>query len=330
VQALDSTTATALAGVPLGAPAWFYPGGGWLAPGDLVRHWLAQPGVTLRTGAAVARIEATALDGRPVDTDAPGATASWRAFDTAGRLIAEAPVMVLAGAAATPALLATLGAADPLRRAPWALGQNRGQIDGWRGRASPLALPVAGNGYALPLPDGLLFGASITPTAAGVPPAPPSTAETAFNRDRLLRLTGLVDPCASAPCPSGAPVADRSTQAGPVAPLDLREAGAGLAPLRRTALRLQTADRLPLAGPMPSPLGERLSRADPLRRLPRWPGLYALTALGSRGITWAPLLGALVAAQVAGHPWPLERDLADALDPARRPRRGPTAPPVGP
>jgi tRNA 5-methylaminomethyl-2-thiouridine biosynthesis bifunctional protein len=31
----------------------------------------------------------------------------------------------------------------------------------------------------------------------------------------------------------------------------------------------------------------------------------------------APLLGRLVAAQATGSPWPVEQDLADAVDPAR-------------
>ncbi|MEY3272438.1 MAG: hypothetical protein RLZZ341_1339, partial [Pseudomonadota bacterium] len=46
-------------------------------------------------------------------------------------------------------------------------------------------------------------------------------------------------------------------------------------------------------------------------------GLFVLTALGSRGLTLAPLLGELVAAQALGLPWPLEQDLADAVDPVR-------------
>jgi tRNA 5-methylaminomethyl-2-thiouridine biosynthesis bifunctional protein len=41
------------------------------------------------------------------------------------------------------------------------------------------------------------------------------------------------------------------------------------------------------------------------------------TALGSRGITTAALGGELIAAQLCGTPWPLEADLADAIDPAR-------------
>jgi tRNA 5-methylaminomethyl-2-thiouridine biosynthesis bifunctional protein len=60
--------------------------------------------------------------------------------------------------------------------------------------------------------------------------------------------------------------------------------------------------------------GQRLDQA---RLLPREAGLFVLTALGARGLTLAPLLGRLVAAQATGTPWPLEQDLADAVDPAR-------------
>ena len=58
-------------------------------------------------------------------------------------------------------------------------------------------------------------------------------------------------------------------------------------------------------------------RMDQVRLLPREPGLFVLTALGARGLTLAPLLGRLVAAQATGTPWPLEQGLADAVDPAR-------------
>ncbi len=63
-------------------------------------------------------------------------------------------------------------------------------------------------------------------------------------------------------------------------------------------------------------------QADALRGarlpdLPRAPGLYGAFAFGSRGLVWASLGAELVAAQLEGEPWPMERDLADALDPAR-------------
>ncbi|MBQ1764799.1 MAG: oxidoreductase, partial [Aquincola sp.] len=70
---------------------------------------------------------------------------------------------------------------------------------------------------------------------------------------------------------------------------------------------------LPLVGAVPQP-GARHEQA---RRIARMPGLLVCTALGSRGITWAPLAAELLAAWVTGGPPPLESDLVDALDPAR-------------
>lgn len=83
----------------------------------------------------------------------------------------------------------------------------------------------------------------------------------------------------------------------------------------RTGWRLHAPDRLPACGPLPQPGGER--RRDTLRAWPRIDGLWLCSALGSRGITSAPLAGRLLAARIAGAPWPVERSLADALDPAR-------------
>jgi tRNA 5-methylaminomethyl-2-thiouridine biosynthesis bifunctional protein len=47
------------------------------------------------------------------------------------------------------------------------------------------------------------------------------------------------------------------------------------------------------------------------------PGLYACLALGSRGFTWAPLAGELIASMIANDAWPLERSIADAISPRR-------------
>jgi tRNA 5-methylaminomethyl-2-thiouridine biosynthesis bifunctional protein len=51
--------------------------------------------------------------------------------------------------------------------------------------------------------------------------------------------------------------------------------------------------------------------------VPRRGGLFMLAGLGSRGLTSAALGAELVAAMAVGAPWPLEADLADAVDPAR-------------
>lgn len=76
---------------------------------------------------------------------------------------------------------------------------------------------------------------------------------------------------------------------------------AGAALGGRARVRATTRDHLPLAGAVPGP-----------------PGLFVLGGLGSRGLTWAPLLGEHVAALVAGAPSPLPGDLAALVDPGRR------------
>jgi tRNA 5-methylaminomethyl-2-thiouridine biosynthesis bifunctional protein len=68
----------------------------------------------------------------------------------------------------------------------------------------------------------------------------------------------------------------------------------------RASVRATTRDHLPLAGPVP---GTR--------------GLHVLGGLGSRGLTWAPLLAEHVAAFAAGLASPLPLDLAWLVDPGR-------------
>lgn len=50
---------------------------------------------------------------------------------------------------------------------------------------------------------------------------------------------------------------------------------------------------------------------------PRWPGLFMLGALGSRGLTLAHAMGDLLARLIEGEDPNLEADLLRALDPAR-------------
>jgi tRNA 5-methylaminomethyl-2-thiouridine biosynthesis bifunctional protein len=179
---------------------------------------------------------------------------------------------------------------------PWPLEATRGQIthcSGDVGRAA-LRCAVAGEGYAIPLPDGgLLCGATRqAATLAEMLDAPDISASVSaaahrHNLERLQRLTGL-------PAPTDA----------------TRLRG-------RSGWRLHSDDRLPIAGAMPLRELPTAGRRDQARLLPRIPGLFVLTALGARGLTLAPLLGRLVAAQATGTPWPLEQDLADAVDPAR-------------
>jgi len=264
VQALDAKAASALAGVTISSPAWWHRHGGWLAPAALVRRLLTHPRITLRPGVEVHKIE------RRGDR--------WTCFDDHGRLLAEAPTLVVAAAEGTQPLLQALGGPG------WPETSVVGQLSLLPPGPPQLRLPIAGDGYAIPLPDGsLLCGA----TRRAGDDLSLRDEDHHTNFERLRRLTGIVAP----------------TGTGSV--------------WGRTGRRQQSGDRLPVAGAVPLPEHPWPSRRDQPHWAPRMPGLHVLAALGGRGLTLAPLLGRLVAAQITATPQPLERDLVDAVDPAR-------------
>jgi len=263
VQALSSAAASERAGQALAQPAWFYPGAGWIDPAALVRDALATPELTWRGATTVQRM---ARHGQ-----------GWQLFDAEDRLIAEAPLLVLANA--DDALRLAALPADWLQR-------QRGQVSWTRGAAGTiLRIPVASGGYALTFGDGrLLFGAT----------------HQVDDDDAKLRDTDHEANLAKAALLLGA------------APLPTLDALQG-----RVGWRAASADRLPLVGAAPDLAAPRPTRADAARLWPRRAGLWLHTGLGSRGLTTAALCAELIAAQASGAPWPLEADLGDAIDPAR-------------
>jgi tRNA 5-methylaminomethyl-2-thiouridine biosynthesis bifunctional protein len=189
-------------------------------------------------------------------------------------------------AQATTIVLANAGDALRLLDAPgWPVDTLRGQIS--LADAARLALPrlpVAGAGYLLPAIDGrAIFGATAQrgdadPTVRAV--------DHEFNLAQLARLTGQ--------------------------PVDLRADELS----GRTAWRCSSVDRLPVIGAVPDD-GAMRARLEQPRLVPRRPGLFVFTALGSRGITWSALGAQLLASWVTGAPAPVEASLLDAVDPAR-------------
>lgn len=203
----------------------------------------------------------------------------WSALDAAGQEIAQASAVVLANAGQTCTLLEGV-----LGEAPrWPLGQQRGQVTiipaGTPGLEPP-RIPVAGGGYALTLKDGdVVCGAT---ASLQDPDGTLRAQDQHFNLQRLRRL-GL-----------------------DVKPDDVPLSG-------RVGWRTLADDRLPVVGAVPLPG----AAAQRVRELPRIPGLFVCTALASRGIGWAPLLGELIAAWAGGGPFPLEAELVEAVDPGR-------------
>ena len=90
---------------------------------------------------------------------------------------------------------------------------------------------------------------------------------------------------------------------------DLLETGKG--GTSRAAIRATTRDRLPFAGAPPRSKTQTPPCAD----------VRLLGGLGSRGFLWAPLLAEVIAAAAFGEPAPVERSVAEALDPDRFRRR---------
>ncbi len=268
VQAMSATEASQQVGWPLQQPGWYFPGGGAVEPGAVVRAWLTQAEADVRLNTTVASLQRH--DGR------------WFALDAEGRLIAEADAVVLAAGEANAALAAPW-TAGPI----WPWTTQRGQISlVARGFAPPQPQqPVAGAGYALSLPDGsLCFGAS-----ASLDDADPTLRDSdqAWNIARLGQLLPLD------------PTVDPTTW-----PLN-----------GRVGWRSVMPDKLPVVGALPAAMPSQ--RAEQVRAWSRQPGLMICGGLASRGLTWATLCGELIAAQLTGAPWPMEIDLAEALDSAR-------------
>ena len=165
----------ALAG---GRTAWFYPGGGWVAPAALCTHWLAGTGIEARYGQAVQRLQP--------------AGARWRLLDTAGQCLAEVDAVVLCNAADATRLA---GGAS----LPWPPLQSlRGQstlLPASLAGLPALPLPLADAGYALRLADGRLLcgGRSQADDDHPEPRAADHQAHLATLR-RLTGWTGEVDP----------------------------------------------------------------------------------------------------------------------------------------
>ncbi len=171
VQALSTADAGHISGLPLTAPGWLYPGGGWVQPSALAASFLQRAG---RDTVLHAGTEASALR-RQGDT--------WQLLGVSGQVLDEAPVVVLANAFEAGRLL---GAQDlPLHRVR---GQTTELAASTPGLRLPL-LPLSGNGYVLPaLPGAMaLFGA----TAQRDDDDPElREADHRHNLAQLVRLTG--------------------------------------------------------------------------------------------------------------------------------------------
>lgn len=83
----------------------------------------------------------------------------------------------------------------------------------------------------------------------------------------------------------------------------------------RVGFRPASPDRLPMIGALPA--AAAVERSTPLTEIPRQPGAWVLSGYGARGLVWSAIAAELLASQIEGEPLPLERNLCDAVNPAR-------------
>ncbi|VVP77262.1 tRNA 5-methylaminomethyl-2-thiouridine biosynthesis bifunctional protein MnmC [Pseudomonas fluorescens] len=277
LHTLDQTHAEARAGIALPSGGLFYPEGGWVHPPALCHWQAAQSDIQLLTHHDV--LELRREDGR------------WQAWD-GDRLLADAPVVVLAGAAEIKRF--TYSSELPLKRI-------RGQITRLPQTAESQALStvVCAEGYVAPARMGEhTLGASfdfnnddLTPTAA----------EHAGNLHMLEEISpDLV-------VRLGADELQPETLQG------------------RAAFRCTSPDYLPIVGPLadaPAFTDAYGVLSKDARQVPDTPcpwldGLYVNSGHGSRGLITAPLSGELLAAWLDDEPLPLPRAVAEACHPNR-------------
>ena len=134
LEFLDTTQASARAGRPVARGGWWFPSGAVVAPASLAVASQARAGERMKRSAAT-RVERIEHEGR-----------DWRALDQDGRVMAEAPVLIIANAWDAARLVPS----ERLR-----LSAVRGQmtyVPPDAGRS--LGIVVSGNGYVAPLPEG--------------------------------------------------------------------------------------------------------------------------------------------------------------------------------
>ena len=269
VRYLERGEAETHAGCALGSGGWWFSGAGWMRPLSLIDAQLAAAGAALSAHFGT-RVETISRRGE-----------RWQVLTAEGKLIAAAPVLVLANSNDTTRLSPV---AQPLQ-------QIRGQISYLpAGELSAPRIVLTGSGYVLPAADGVVVTGS-TYDRGNDDPEP----QMQGHEDNLRRLAQLL--------PHARVAVDPAKLDGAV------------------GFRCAAPDHLPLVGAMPDVdaarlRGNALSGAR-LTDLPRRIGLYCASGYASRGLVWAALAGELLASMIEGEPLPIEGDLADALDPGR-------------
>lgn len=266
-------------GIAVTEPAIWHKNAAWLKPAQLVRAWLAQPGITFQGNTQITAI-------RQIDEQ-------WELLDSLNQVVARVDRVVFANACGALPLLAKLQTTLP------ALGLRINQLPAMRGLRGQLSwamhsdapdasyppFPVNGSGSVVPMVPfsensraGLAWfiGSSYQ---ADSTPALPDDVNQAANLRRLHKLLPALGQALEAQFATGRVHAWKDT-------------------------RCVSADRLPVTGPV--------YKADNA-------SLWICAGMGSRGLSFSVLCAELLAARWGAEPLPVEAALAQSLNALRGP-----------
>lgn len=280
---------------------WGHDPGRWPAalvrPSALVQAWLAEAQATGRLTCHW-NSHVHALQAR---------NGVWCLQDAAQHTMGEAPTVVLAAALGSATLLQALSGANDWR--PWPLHPVKGQMSLGPQQGKPLApRPQRNNGVFVPLYEDADMPA----------PWPQRLWSMGSTYDRGHTDTAVTDD-AHARNAESLRLLLLANRAAPATPLN-DATWQGWAGVRCASL-----DRLPMAGAVPdvaalqaqvNQLGAQRTRLR-LSQVPRLPGVFALTALGSRGLTLAHWCAQQLALQMDNQANHAPPDLWRCVDPAR-------------
>jgi len=259
----------------------FFPQLGWISPPEACRSLVKHPLISINN----AEIKEINLEDA---SDASGR--SWKVMDDMKKVIATAPIIVIASAYNS-------GIFHQTNHLP--LSRVRGQTTAVppTKKTSHLKTILCGKSYILPTFKGTqTLGATYNPNEVEM------TNRIEDHKENISRL-GAID----------------LSLTRDFKKIDTQHLGG------RTSFRCTTPDFLPIAGPAPK-LKDYIEDYKFMRKNARahipipgssWEGLYLNTGHGSRGLSYAPMCAELVASQICNEVPPLELDLRQALHPGR-------------
>jgi tRNA 5-methylaminomethyl-2-thiouridine biosynthesis bifunctional protein len=255
-------------------PGLWHPHGAWIKPAELVKAWLAQPGITFQGGVQVAAVRQR--------------NGGWDVLDDTGACITHTHQVVLANASGAFELLSELqqtghtiqGLRPNLLKMremrgllTWSSDSVAGQATAHRGFP---AFPVNGSGSlipAIPVAQGTAWFMGSSYQDA-IEPERSDSDNHAINLAHLRQL-----------------LPDVATLLAPAFESGQVNSWKGV--------RCITADRLPVVGSV---------------QVNGQSGLWLCAGMGSRGLSFSALCAELLASRIGAEPMPVEAKLADALD----------------